>query len=72
MKEKTQYAKYQLKESVNFKEERAGVLTMRRHFAQYFKNLPNFRALKIRLLTASTYHDVLEVLDAISEKYNEY
>ncbi|MCX7986899.1 MAG: tRNA dihydrouridine synthase DusB [Bacteroidales bacterium] len=53
------------------KGERSGILHLRRHFAQYFKNLPHFRETRIRLLTATTEEQVHEILNEIEEKWGE-
>jgi hypothetical protein len=42
---------------------------MRRHFARYFPNLPDFRDLRIQLLQASEVDEVIRLLDDIAVKY---
>ncbi len=49
--------------------EKSGILMMRRHFAKYFPGLPNFRPLKIELLTANTAEEVNNVLNKIVNQY---
>lgn len=56
--------------SVDFIGERAGILHARRHLAISFKNLPDFRELKIRMLQDRTEEGVLNILDEIAEKYS--
>jgi len=70
--EKVKIIKRHLKESVDWKEERGGVLTIRRHYVQYFKGLPEFRDTKIKLLRSDSYMENLEILDYIAEKYEDY
>lgn len=69
VQERVAIAKEHLQESVKWKEERGGVLTMRRHYVQYFKSIPNFREMKIRLLTSDSYEENLKILDEIADKY---
>lgn len=55
--------------SVEFKGERGGILEMRRHFAHYFKGLPNFRETKIKLLTSLDVSEIHLLLDQIPDIY---
>jgi len=62
--------KDQLNQSLTWKDDpRRAVLEMRRHFARYFPNLPDFKELRIKLLRADEIEEVLSILDLISEKY---
>ncbi len=54
---------------VDEKGERSGILHMRRHFAQYFKNLPHFRETRIQLLNAITLNEVMDILQHIEDKW---
>jgi tRNA-dihydrouridine synthase B len=63
--------KEQLQLSISWKDhEKRGIWEMRRHFAKYFPHLPDFRELKIKLLQAENYPDVITLLDLIAEKYH--
>jgi nifR3 family TIM-barrel protein len=53
------------------KPEKSAILHLRRHFAQYFKGLPNFRNTRIKLLTAETKEAVLETLSYIENVYGD-
>ncbi len=62
--------KDQLLQSVMWKDEpRRAILEMRRHFARYFPNLRDFRELRIKLLQATEYEEVISVLDEIADRY---
>jgi tRNA-dihydrouridine synthase B len=62
--------KDQLNQSVTWKDDpRRAVLEMRRHFARYFPNLPDFKDLRVALLRANELEEVLCILDLIAEKY---
>lgn len=64
--------KEQLRQSVSWKdEERSAILEMRRHFARYFPNLPDFRNLRVTLLQAQEMDEVLSLLDIIAERYHD-
>jgi len=57
--------------AVEAKGERSGIIHLRRHFAQYFKNLSHFRDTRIRLLNATKLDEVLAILQEIEEKWGE-
>ncbi len=59
----------QLKLSMEWKDERRGILEMRRHLAKYFPHLPGFRELKIKLLQAEEFESVNLLLDRVVEAY---
>ena len=65
-------AKRHLALSIDFKGERGGILEMRRHFAHYFRGLPNFRETKIKLLTSLDANEINQILDAIPGQYPEF
>jgi len=70
IKERVEIAKHHLNISVNDKGERAGVITMRRHYVQYFKGIENFRETRIKLLRSLTYSENIEILDYIADNYS--
>jgi tRNA-dihydrouridine synthase B len=59
-------AKRHLALSIEVKSERGGILEMRRHFAHYFKGLPNFRETRIKLLTSLDVQEIHTILDSIA------
>jgi tRNA-dihydrouridine synthase B len=64
--------KEQLRQSISWKDDpKRAILEMRRHFARYFPNLKDFKELRIQLLQALEYEDVIAILDQITEKYAE-
>lgn len=70
--EVVQNVKEQLAISLEWKDdERRAVFEMRRHFAKYFPNLPNFRELRIELLRSESYADVHRILDKIAARYHD-
>jgi len=54
--------------SVEWKGVRAGILEMRRHYSNYFKNIPHFKEYKTRLLSALTLEELQAVFEEILEK----
>jgi CBS domain-containing protein len=70
LSEKCALAKRHLIKSVEVKGERVGVLEMRRHLSSYFKALPNFKEIRMKLVTENDYRVVLELIDMIQERYS--
>lgn len=55
--------------SVEWKGERQGVLEMRRHYANYFKGLPNFKEHRQRLVTLDSAAEIVTAIEEIVAKY---
>ena len=55
--------------SVEWKGERQGVLEMRRHYANYFKGLPNFKEHRQCLVTLDSAAEIVTALEEIVAKY---
>ena len=70
VEEKINHIKHHFLKSIEDKGERRGILSMRRHFANYFKNLPNFREIKIQLLTSMNEDEIINILEQIRNKYS--
>lgn len=71
IKEKTEVAIEHLARSVEWKSEWGGVITMRRHYVQYFKKIPDFREMKIKLLTSNSVEENIAILKTIASKYGD-
>lgn len=69
VEEKVDLAKRHLLKSVEVKGERVGVLEMRRHLSAYFKSLPDFKPIRMKLVTEDNHMELLNILDQIKEKY---
>ncbi|MFT4661771.1 MAG: tRNA-dihydrouridine synthase B [Patiriisocius sp.] len=50
--------------SIKWKGERLGILEMRRHYARYFKSIPNFKEYRMKLVTSM---DQDEIRDSLKE-----
>ncbi|MBN2167386.1 MAG: tRNA dihydrouridine synthase DusB [Marinilabiliaceae bacterium] len=70
--EHVEMVKYQLQKSIDWLDERRGILHMRRHLAVTFKGLPNFRVLKIKMLQSDLKDEVFSCLDEIVKIYGNY
>jgi hypothetical protein len=45
---------------------------MRRHFSNYFKGLPHFKEMRLKLLTSLDVQEILSLLEKIRDKYGDF
>lgn len=62
-------AKRHLDMSVKWKEEKLGILEMRRHYANYFKGIPDFKEYRMQLVTKDTLDELYQVFEVIEEQF---
>jgi tRNA-dihydrouridine synthase B len=55
--------------SIRWKGPKLGIFEMRRHYANYFKGIPDFKPFRTKLVDAPTEADVLAIMDEIVEHY---
>src|SRR5260221_233558 len=67
--ERVQATRKHLEFSIKWKGPKLGVFEMRRHYASYFKSLPDFKPYRAQLVEAPMAEDVYALLDQISEVY---
>jgi len=67
--EKVDMAKLQFSKSLEIKSEPVGVYEMRRHFSNYFKGLPHFKEMRLKLLTTLEVDEIYSLLEDIRQKY---
>ncbi len=72
IKEKVEMARLQFRKSLEVKGEKRGILEMRRHFSFYFKALPDFREIRIKLVTSMDIQEIEAILDQIKIRYQNY
>ena len=56
--------------SMRWKGDRLGVFEMRRHYASYFKSIPDFKPYRTRLVEADTAAEVHSILDEINDVFS--
>lgn len=66
--ERVDVCRTHLTKSIEWKGEKTGIFEMRRHYANYFKGIPNFKEYRMQLVGLQSPEEILEVLDEI--KYN--
>lgn len=72
IEEKVELARSQFRKSLEVKGEKRGILEMRRHFSCYFKALPDFREIRIKLVTSMDIREIEAILDQIKIRYQNY
>lgn len=70
--ERVEAARDHLQMSVEWKGERLGVLEMRRHYAPYFKGIPNFKEYRKKLVTSLEYNELLDTLNFVGENEAQF
>ncbi|MFM2299639.1 MAG: tRNA dihydrouridine synthase DusB [Bacteroidota bacterium] len=55
--------------SVEWKGEKVGIFEMRRHYANYFKGLPNFKDFRVKLVGCEVPDEIRSTLDRILVEY---
>ncbi|MBN2662824.1 MAG: tRNA dihydrouridine synthase DusB [Bacteroidales bacterium] len=69
IEEKVELAKNHLLKSLEWKGSPRGIYEMRRQYIQYFKGLPNFKDLRMTLVTSVEIDEILSVLEKIKLIY---
>jgi tRNA-dihydrouridine synthase B len=65
MAERIDACKTHLQKSIEWKGPKTGVFEMRRHYANYFKGIENFKEHRMKLVTAGTFEELDEILQEI-------
>jgi nifR3 family TIM-barrel protein len=55
--------------SIENKGDHYGILTMRKHYKSYFKDLIDFKEMRIKLLTSNSLDEIRTIFQQIEEKY---
>ena len=72
VEEKVAIAKEHLQKSIEFKGERRGILELRRHLTCYFKGLPNFKELRLKLVTTDCPNELKDLLSIVAQQYSGF
>lgn len=71
MEERVRATKKHVEFSVRWKGDRLGIFEMRRHYANYFKGIPDFKPFRTRLVEVETIADVTAILDEVIATYSK-
>lgn len=69
LSEKVELARDHFQKSLEVKGDRVGIYEMRRHFSNYFKGLPNFKELRLKLVTSMDISEIFALLDEVEARY---
>jgi len=72
MEERVNTALEHLEMGLKWKGHRLGVVEMRRHYANYFRNIHGFKEYRIKLVTEDNPDGVRDTLHEIKEKFGSY
>ena len=61
-----------LEKSIEWKGTKTGIFEMRRHYANYFKGIPDFKEYRMRLVSLENVDDISSVLSEIEEKFEDF
>jgi len=61
-----------LEKSIEWKGTKTGVFEMRRHYANYFKGIPDFKEYRMRLVSLENVDDISSVLSEVEEKFEDF
>lgn len=67
--ERVKVVKKHLAFSVEWKGEKKGIFEMRRHYANYFRGMTNFKPFRVRLVEAQSYEETKSILDEIVDNF---
>lgn len=70
IEERVEVAKKHLQTSLEWKGPILGIVETRRHYTNYFKALRGIKAYRLKLVTANTEQEVLDVLDEIKAEFS--
>lgn len=67
--ERVDVCKTHLDKSITWKGDKTGVFEMRRHYANYFKGIPDFKEYRMKLVSLDNILDIHSVLEEINERF---
>ena len=70
IEQRVEVCRTHLTKSIEWKGPRLGIFEMRRHYANYFKGLDNFKDYRMQMVTAPTEADVNFILDEVLGNYS--
>lgn len=70
IQDRVRVCKEHLDFSIRWKNERLGIIEMRRHYTNYFKGLPHFKDHRLHLVTTYSYEEIVSTLQEVEDKYS--
>lgn len=72
IEERIEVCRTHLDKSLEWKGPKTGIFEMRRHYANYFKGLPDFKPYRMRLVAESDINNIYSILEEVAEKFADY
>ncbi|PWS27914.1 tRNA dihydrouridine synthase DusB [Pedobacter yonginense] len=72
IEERISVCRTHLEKSIEWKGPKTGVFEMRRHYANYFKGLPDFKPYRMRLVSEGDINNIYSILDEVAVKFADY
>lgn len=69
LQERIETCRIHLQKSIEWKGPKTGIFEMRRHYANYFKGIPNFKEYRMKLVSLDNVEDIEDVLNEIGNKF---
>ena len=67
--ERVNVCRTHFEKSIIWKGEKTGIFEMRRHYANYFKGVPDFKEYRMNLVSLENIEDIHSTLDEINERF---
>ena len=72
IEERINVCRTHLDKSLEWKGPKTGIFEMRRHYANYFKGLPDFKPYRMRLVAEPDINNIYSILEEVAEKFASY
>ncbi|MGQ7853495.1 tRNA dihydrouridine synthase DusB [Pedobacter sp. WC2501] len=72
IEERIEVCRTHLDKSLEWKGPKTGIFEMRRHYANYFKGLPDFKPYRMRLVAEPDINNIYSILEEVAEKFANY
>ncbi len=72
VRERVAIAREHLAKSIEVKGEYVGVVEMRRHLSNYFKGLPDFKPVRLKLVTLTDIPELFATIDSIADLWGDF
>lgn len=70
LEEKVEIARRHLQMAIDWKGEKLGVFETRRHYTNYFRGIPNFKPLRMKMVSSDAAEDVFKAFDEALEQFS--
>jgi tRNA-dihydrouridine synthase B len=71
IQQRVEVCKTHLLKSIEWKNEKLGIIEMRRHYTNYFKGINHFKETRLKLVTIDNLEELLETIDGIPDRFQE-